>query len=108
MSLHDGLPWLGRGRWIELGNSESAQYACGALSAAGDRALGGSIAEIDFDNAHGFEGGEGLGRGEIKTSGLEFLFDGAMEQECQRGDEDVRLHAIVGAVVDRPQVDDCP
>ena len=87
MSLHDGLPWLGRGRWIELGNSERAQYARGALSAAGDRALGGSIAEIDFDNAHGFEGSEGLGCGEIETTGLEFLFDGAMEQECQRGDE---------------------
>jgi hypothetical protein len=29
-----------------------------------------------------------------------------MEQKCQRRDEDVRLHAIVGAVIDRPQVDD--
>ena len=70
MSLHDGLPWLGRSRRIEFGNSESAQYARGALSAARDRALIGFVAEVDFDNAHGFEGGEGLGRGEIKTSGL--------------------------------------
>jgi hypothetical protein len=66
----------------------------------------GSIAEIDFDDAHGFEGGEGLRGGEIKTGGLEFLFDGAMEQERQRRDEDVRLHAIIGAVIDRPQVND--
>src|SRR6266566_3290183 len=70
------------------------------------RALGGSVAEVDFDNAHGFEGSEGLRCGEIKTSGLELLFDRAMEQERQRRDEDVRLHAIVGAVIDRPQVND--
>src|ERR1700745_640214 len=103
LSLHDALPWLGRSRWIELGDCEGAQYACGALSAARDRALGGFVAEIDFDDAHGFEGGKGLRCGEIKTGGLEFLFDGAMEQERQSGDEDMRLHAIIGAVIDRPQ-----
>ena len=43
-----------------------------------------------------------MGRGEIKTSGLEFLFDGAMEQKGERGDIDVRLHAAVDLVIDRP------
>ena len=76
------------------------------MSAARYRAFAGAIAEINFHHAHGFEGGEGLRCGEIKTSGLEFLFDGAMKQECQGRDEDMRLHAMIGAVIDRPQVDD--
>jgi hypothetical protein len=75
---------LGWSRWIKAGNGKGAQDACGAWGGARDRALGGSIAEIDFNDAHGFEGGEGLRCGEIKTSGLEFLFDGAMEQKRAR------------------------
>ena len=82
--------------WGEAGGSrlEMARRArrLRRVGRAGPR-LGGSIAEIDFDDAHGFEGDEGLRCGEIKTSGLEFLFEGAMQQKRQRRDEDARLHA---------------
>ena len=91
---------------IEVGNTEGAQHACRTLGPARYRAFAGTIAEINFDHAHGFERGECFGRGEIETGGLELLFNRAMKQECQSRDEDMRLHPLVGAVIDRPQVDD--
>ena len=106
MSLHDGLAWLRRSRWIEVGNAEGPQHACCAVSAARYRVFAGAIAEINLHHAHGFERGERFSGGEIETGGLELLFDRAMEQECQGRDEDMRLHAMIGAVIDRPQVDD--
>jgi hypothetical protein len=42
-----------------------------------------------------------LSGGEIEARGLEFLFDRAVEQEGQCSDEDMSLHAIVGAMIDR-------
>jgi hypothetical protein len=71
-----------------------------------DGALGGAIAERDVDKAHGLERGQRFGGGEIETRSLEFLFDRTMEQECQRGDEDMRLRPVVCMVIDRPHVDD--
>src|ERR1700751_2906950 len=100
------MPCFGRSRWIEVRDAESAQHARRTLSAAGYGAFVGAIAEINVHHAHGFERGERLRGGEIKTGGLELLFDRAMEQECQSRDEDMRLHAIIGAVIDRPQIDD--
>ena len=44
--------------------------------------------------------------GEIEACGLELLFDRAVEQEGQCGDEDMSLHAIVGAMIDRSHVED--
>ena len=106
MSLHDGLAWLWRGGRIEVGDGESTQHGGGALRAACDGAFGGAIAEIDVDHAHGLEGGQGFGGGEIEACGLELLFDGTVKQEGQCGDEDVGLHAIIGAMIDRPHVED--
>jgi len=83
-----------------------AEHGGGALSAAGDGALGGAIAEIDVDDAHGLEGTQCFGGGEIEACGLELLLDGTMEQEGERGDENVSLHALVGLMIDRPHVDD--
>ena len=106
MSLHDGLAWLWRDRRIEVGDAEGAQHCGGALSATGDRALGGAVAKIDVDHTHGLEGGQCFGGGEIEACGLELLFDRAVEQEGQCGDEDMSLHAIVGAMIDRSHVED--
>jgi len=41
-----------------------------------------------------------------RAAAPEFLFDRTMQQECQRGDEDVRLCQAVCAVIDRPHADD--
>ena len=97
---------LRRSGWIEVGNGEGAQHACRALGAARYRAFTGVVPEINFDDAYRFERGECFGSGEIETGGLELLFDRPMKQERQCGDEDMRLHAIVSAVIDRAQIDD--
>ena len=62
-------------------------------------------AEIDIDDADGFEGRLSFGGGEVEGRGLELFFDRAMEQEGKRGDEYVGRDARVGAMIDRPQVD---
>ena len=106
MSLHDGLAWLWGRRWVDFADGERPQDGGCALSWSCDGSLGGAIAEIDVDDAHGLERRESFGGGEIETGGLELLFDGTMQQEGQCGDEDVSLHAIVGTMIDRPQVED--
>ena len=60
---------------------------------------------VDIDDADGFERRQGFGGGEIEARGLELLFDGAVDQERERGDVDVRLHAVVGLVIDWPHVE---
>src|SRR5262249_59264658 len=44
--------------------------------------------------------------GKIEACGLELLFDGAVDEESERGDVDVSFHATVGAMIDRPHVED--
>ena len=84
-----------------------SEHCGGALIAAGDRALACAIAEIDVDHAHGLESGQCFGGGEVEgCRGLELLFDGAVKQESQCGDEDMSLHTIVVAMIDRPHVED--
>ena len=95
-----------RVRGIEVCDGEGAEHRGGALSAAGDGALGGAIAEIDVDDTHGPEGAQCFGGGEVEACGLEFFLDGTMEQEGERGDENVSLHALVGLMIDRPGVED--
>ena len=104
MSLHEGLApgWWG---WrLAIGDAEGAEHGGGALSAGRDGTLGGAVAEIDINDADGFERAQRFGGGEIEARGLELLFDRAMEQEGEGGDEDVGLHPRVGSVIDRPQV----
>jgi hypothetical protein len=54
--------------------------------------LSAAIAESDIDDAHRFEG---VGGREIEACSLEFLFDGAMDEEGERGSKDVRLDSMV-------------
>src|SRR6516225_7233355 len=68
--------------------------------------LAGPSPMVDIDDADGLERRQGFGGGQIEACGLEFLFDGAVEQEGERGDTDVRLHAAVDLVIDRPQFED--
>src|SRR6516225_6263125 len=55
--------WPGCGGFggIEVCDGEGAEHGGGALSAAGDGALGGAIAEIDVDDAHGPESAQCFG-----------------------------------------------
>jgi hypothetical protein len=69
-----------------------------AARAGGDGSLSGAVAEIDIDDADGFERRQGFSGGKIKACGLELFFDGAVDQQGERGDVDVRLHAVVGPV----------
>src|SRR5215469_3815774 len=54
----------------------------------------------------GLERRQGFGGGKIEACGLELLFDGAVEQEGERRDVDVSVDAAIGAVIDRPHVED--
>ena len=96
MSLHDGLARCWRGWRLEIGDAERAEDGGGPLGARRDGALGGAIAEIDVDDADGLEDGQRFGGGDIEMRGLELLFDRAMKQECERGDEDVGFDAMAG------------
>jgi hypothetical protein len=96
LSLHDGFAWLRRGRRIKVGDAECPKHGGSALGAAGNATLGAGIAESDIDDAHRFEGVEGVGGREIEACSLEFLFDGAMDEEGERGNKDVRLDSMVG------------
>src|ERR1700747_2949811 len=106
LALHDGFALLRRSRRIELGDAERSQHGSGALCAAGDGALEGAVAEVDVDHADGPESGQRLSGGEVEACGFELPFDCAVEQEGQRRDIDVSVHAVVGAVIDRSQVED--
>jgi hypothetical protein len=70
LSLHHGLVlgwWGGR---VELGDAKRPEDGRRALSAFGDGALSGAVAEFDVDDTHGLERGEGFGGGKIETSGF--------------------------------------
>ena len=70
----DGLAWLRRVRGIDVCDGEGAEHGGGALRCrAGDGALGGAIAEIDVDDAHGLEGAQCFGGGEIEAWALSFF-----------------------------------
>ena len=47
-----------------------------------------------------------MGGRQVETGGLEFLLQGAVDEEGERRDEDVCLHALVGLVEDRAELDD--
>ena len=78
--LHDGLARGWRGWWVEVSNAKRAEHGGGALRPVCDGSLGGSIAEIDVDDANRFEGGQSMGSGEIDASCFELVFDGPMQQ----------------------------
>jgi hypothetical protein len=59
----------------------------GAWNAADNATLGTALANSDIDDAHRFERVESVGGREIEARGLELLFDGAMDEEGERGDE---------------------
>jgi hypothetical protein len=70
-----------------------------------DGSLAGAVAELEIDDADGFERRQGFGGGEIEARSPELLFDGALDQEDERGDVDMRLPALVRLVIDRPHVE---
>src|SRR6516164_11321229 len=106
LSLHDGFALLRRSRGIEINDAERSQHCGGALAAAGDGALEGAVAEIDFDHADGPKSGQRFGSREVEACSFELLFDCAVEQESKRRDVDVSFDAVVGAVIDRSHVED--
>src|SRR5215475_12825671 len=57
------------------------------MGAGRDGSLGGAVAEVDIDDADGFERRQGFGGGEIEARGLELLFDGAVDQQGNRAKE---------------------
>src|ERR1700681_134331 len=106
LSLHDGLAWGWRGGRVEVGDADGTKDRCGALCAGGDGTFCCTVAEIDIDHPDGFENRQRFVRREIEARGFELLLDGAMDEEGQGGDKDVRLHAMLGLMIDRPQIDD--
>src|SRR5580692_7645043 len=106
LSLHHGLAWGWWGGRVEVGDADGAKERCGALCTGGDGAFCRAVAEVYIDHADGFENRQCFGRGEIEARGFELLLDGAMDEEGECGDKDVRLDAIFSLMIDRPQIDD--
>lgn len=102
-SLHDGLARGWRGRWIEVSDAERMEHGSSALRTVCDGSLGGTVAEIDVDDAQRFESGQSVGGGEIDVSCLELVFDGSMQQVGQSGDERKNpiLHRATTRMADR-------
>ena len=95
--------WGGR---IEAGQAQGGEYRGRSSRAAGNGAFGLAAPEGEVDDPHGAEDLERFGSRQVEPGRFELLFEDAVEQEGERGDEDVRLDAGVGAVVDRAQFDD--
>src|SRR5215469_1642348 len=79
-SLHDGLARDWRIRRIEFCDAKRTEHSSGALRPVSDGSFGGSVAEIDVDDAHRLERGQSVGSGEIDASSFELVFDGPMQQ----------------------------
>jgi hypothetical protein len=101
LSLHSGFVPVGRRGRVEFGNAQGAQDACWVLAAAGDAALGLAVSECEVNHLYRTQRLQRLGGREVQFGSLEFLLERAVEQEGQRCDEDVSLHALIGAVIDR-------
>jgi hypothetical protein len=85
LSLHDGVTWFWWDRRI-VSKPSARSNPGGAMGAGCDGSLGGALLSTT-------------------RGGLEVLFDDAVNQEGERGEVDVRLHAAVGPLIDQPHVE---